>query len=435
MQLMVLGLNHKTAPVDIREHFNFSTPRTKNILRRLRNFDELTEAVIVSTCNRTEIYLVTDSPNADLTFLRRLLVHVAGPAYSKEYFYTLTGINCIRHLFRVAASLDSLIIGEGQILSQIKEAYQLARHAGMTATLLNTLFNRAIAVGKKVRTATHIAYSSVSVSSAAVDLAQATLQDLATANILVIGAGKMSELTTRHLIDKGASKIQVSNRSLLHAQELATRFNGKAVPFEDFLDAAAVADIIITSTGAPHYVVTFEDFTQLMAARPQQPLILIDIAVPRDVEPQVGEIAGIKLYNIDDLESVVDVNKELRAKEAEAAVAIIEEEIITLRERLRYLSMRPVMVQLSEKMDFLRERVLKRTLVKLPNLSEKERRIIERMSERLTNKFLREPMTAMNTVAGTKQEEYYRNMISELFLLGEYGGDGIGDETKYDYWD
>ncbi|MEG1345315.1 MAG: glutamyl-tRNA reductase, partial [Acidaminococcaceae bacterium] len=198
---------------------------------------------------------------------------------------------------------------------------------------------------------------------------------------------------------------------------------------------AAVADIIITSTGAPHYVVTIEDFTQLMAARPQQPLILIDIAVPRDVEPQVGEIAGIKLYNIDDLESVVDVNKELRAKEAEAAVAIIEEEIITLRERLRYLSMRPVMVQLSEKMDFLRERVLKRTLVKLPNLSEKERRIIERMSERLTNKFLREPMTAMNTVAGTKQEEYYRNMISELFLLGEYGGDGIGDETKYDYWD
>lgn len=435
MQLIVLGLNHKTAPVEIRERFNFSPARIKNILRRLRGFDELSEAVIVSTCNRTEIYMVTTNINADLTFMRRMLIHVAGASYNKDYFYTLTGLNCIRHLFRVAASLDSLIIGEGQILSQIKEAYQISRHTGMTATLFNTLFNRVIAVGKKVRTVTHIAYSSVSVSSAAVDLAEGTIKDLTAAKILVVGAGKMSELTTRHLIDKGARNIKVSNRSLLHAQELAAKFNGIAVPFEVFLEAAEQADIIITSTGAPHYVVTYDAFAPLMAERSARSLILIDIAVPRDVEPQVGEIPGIALYNIDDLETVVDTNKELRAKEALAASAIIEEEIVVLQERLRYLSMRPVMLQLAEKMDFLRERVLKRTLVKLPDISDKERRIIERMSERLTNKFLREPMTAMNTIAGTEQEEHYKNMISELFLLGEYGGDSLGDETKYDYWD
>lgn len=435
MQLIVLGLNHRTAPVEVRERFNFPNTRIRSILKRMRSFDQISEAVMISTCNRTEIYMVIDSNEANLSFMRRLLMHVAGPHYSKEYFYTLTGINCIRHLFRVVSSLDSLIIGEGQILSQVKEAYNTARSCGMTTTLFNTIFNRAIAVGKKVRTSTRIAYNSVSVSSAAVDLAVKVIGDLHNTKTLVIGAGKMSELTTRHLMDKGAQNIVVSNRNLQHAQELAQKFGGQAITFEDFLTYAADADIIITSTGAPHYVVTEEAFRGILSHRPHRPLIFIDIAVPRDVEPLVGELPGVTLFNIDDLENVVEYNKEERARESQAAQGIIEDEIVLLRERLKYLSMRPVMVQLSEKMDFLRERVLKRAFVKLPNLTEHERKIIENMSMRLTNKFLREPMTAMNSVAGTKQEEHYRQMISELFLLGEYGGDSIGDETKYDYWD
>ena len=218
MQLIVLGLNHKTAPVEIRERFNFSQDRTVRVLRRLRNNDNLNEAVLLSTCNRTELYMVLEDPAAGLHFIRTLLRHLAGEQYKPDYFYNLTGINCVRHLFKVASSLDSLIIGEGQILSQIKNAYHLSRSCGMTDTLFNTLFNRAIAVGKRVRTETKIAYSSVSVSSAAVDLAIDVVGDLTKANILVLGAGRMSELTARHLIDKGAKTIFVSNRNLSHAQ-------------------------------------------------------------------------------------------------------------------------------------------------------------------------------------------------------------------------
>ena len=392
MQLIVLGLNHKTAPVEIRERFNFSQDRTVRVLRRLRNNDNLNEAVLLSTCNRTELYMVLEDPAAGLHFIRTLLRHLAGEQYKPDYFYNLTGINCVRHLFKVASSLDSLIIGEGQILSQIKNAYHLSRSCGMTDTLFNTLFNRAI-------------------------------------------AGRMNELTARHLIDKGAKTIFVSNRNLSHAQELAEKFNGTAIPYNEFMHQAITSDIIITSTGAPHYVITEQGVRDIIPKRSGKPLILVDIAVPRDVDPLVGDIEGVTLYNIDDLEGVVDMNKNFRSSEAKVAEAIIDEEITALKERLRYLTMRPVMVQLHEKMNFLRQKVLKRAFAKLPNLTDKERRIIDIMTQRLEHKFLREPMTAMNSAAGTADEERYRDMICELFLLNDSGEDYIGDENKFDYWD
>lgn len=435
MQLIVLGLNHKTAPVDIRERFNFSQDKIVRVLRRLTNNDNINEAVLLSTCNRTELYMVLDDPSAGVSFIRTLLNHLAGEKYKSEYFYNLTGINCVKHLFKVASSLDSLVLGEGQILSQIKNAYHLSRSTGMTDTLLNTLFNRAIAVGKRVRTETKIAYSSVSVSSAAVDLAIDVIGDLAETNILVLGAGRMSELTARHLIDKGAKTIFVSNRNFDHAHELAEKFRGTAIPYQQFLQQAITSDIIITSTGAPHYVITESDVRNLLPQRQGKPLILVDIAVPRDVDPLVGEFEGVTLYNIDDLEGVVDMNKNFRSSEAKLAEAIIDEELIALKERLRYLTMRPVMLLLHEKMNFLRQKVLKRAFAKLPDLTDKERRIIDIMTQRLEHKFLREPMTAMNNVAGTENEERYRKMICELFLLSDSGEDCIGDENKFDYWD
>ena len=195
MQLTVLGLNHRTAPVEIRERFNFSNDRVASILRRLRNYDNIPEAMLLSTCNRTELYMVIENPHEAIPFIKSLLKHLAGEHYQSDYFYNLNGTNCVKHLFRVASSLDSLIVGEGQILSQIKNAYQIARNNGMTDTILNTIMNKAIAVGKRVRTETKIAYSSVSVSSAAVDLAIKILGDLSKAQILVVGAGHMSELT------------------------------------------------------------------------------------------------------------------------------------------------------------------------------------------------------------------------------------------------
>lgn len=430
-----LGLNHKTAPVEVREGFNFSADRIARILRRLRNYDNLDEAVLLSTCNRTEFYMVLEEPVSGMKFIQTLVKHLAGNGYKTEYFYNLSGVNCVRHLFKVASSLDSLVIGEGQILSQIKNAYQIARENSMTGTIFNTIFNRAIATGKRVRTETKIAYSSVSVSSAAVDLAMDVLGSIEDANILVLGAGRMSELTARHLIDKGAKTIFVSNRNFDHAKELADKFNGTAIAYNKYLEQAETSDIIITSTGAPHYVIREKDMREVTAKRGGRPLILIDIAVPRDVDPKVAQLPGITLYNIDDLEGVVDTNKHFRTHEAKMAEAIIEEEISELKERLRYLTMRPVMVQLHEKMNFLREKVLKRAFAKMPELTEHERRIIDIMTQRLEHKFLREPMTAMNAAAGTPDEERLRKVICELFLLNYKGEDYIGDENKFDYWD
>ncbi len=434
MQLAVLGLNHKTAPVEIRERFNFSQERIASILRRLRNYDNITEAMLLSTCNRTELYMVMENSREALSFIKALLKHLAGGQYQPEYFYTFTGTQCVQHLFRVASSLDSLVIGEGQILSQIKNAYQLARNNGNTATILNTLMNKAISVGKRVRTETRIAYSSVSVSSAAVDLAIKILGDLSNANILVVGAGHMSELTARHLIDKGARTIFVSNRNFEHAQELAQKFNGTAIVYREMFQQAAQADIIITSTGAPHYVLTAENLGPLLPQRQNRPLILIDIAVPRDVDPALNDMAGVTVYNIDDLENVVDTNKSFRAQEAQTAERIIEEEIRALKERLRYYTMRPVMVQLHDKMNFLRQKVLKKAFIKLPDLTDEERRIIDLMTQRIEHKFLREPMRAMNAVAGTAEEERYKKMMCELFLL-DNSGEEFGNESKFENWD
>lgn len=434
MQLTVLGLNHRTAPVEIRERFNFNADRVASIMRRLRNYDNIPEAMLLSTCNRTELYMVMENTDESIPFVKRLLKHLAGEEYKSEYFYNLSGTQCVRHLFRVASSLDSLVIGEGQILSQIKNAYHIARTNGMTDTILNTLLNKAIAVGKRVRTETKIAYSSVSVSSAAVDLAIDIIGDLSKANILVLGAGHMSELTARHLIDKGARTIFVSNRNLDHAKELAEKFNGTAIPYSQMFEQAAEADIIITSTGAPHYVLTVENLGPLLPQRNGKPLILVDIAVPRDVDPLLGEMQGVTVYNIDDLEDVVDINKNFRSNEAKLAAQIIEEEIVSLKERLRYYTMRPVMVQLHDKMNFLRQKILKKAFIKMPELTDKERRIIDLMTQRLEHKFLREPMKAMNSVAGTEREEDYKQMICELFLLNETGEE-FGDENKFETWD
>lgn len=415
MQLTVLGLNHRTAPVEIRERFNFSNDRVAIILRRLRNYDNIPEAMLLSTCNRTELYMVIENPHEAIPFIKSLLKHLAGEHYQSEYFYNLNGTNCVKHLFRVASSLDSLIVGEGQILSQIKNAYHIARINGMTDTILNTIMNKAIAVGKRVRTETKIAYSSVSVSSAAVDLAIKILGDLSKAQILVVGAGHMSELTAQHLLDKGAQTICVSNRHYERAQDLADKFHGTAIPYRAMFEHAADADIIITSTGAPHYVLTAENLGPLLPKRNGRPLILIDIAVPRDVDPRLADVDGVTIYNIDDLEGVVDTNKNFREKEAHVAEQIISEEIGALKERLRYYTMRPVMVQLHDKMNFLRQKVLKKAFIKMPELTDHEKRIIDLMTQRLEHKFLREPMKAMNAVAGTAEEERYKKMMCDLF--------------------
>ncbi len=434
MKLIVIGLNHKTAPVEVRERFSFGKEQLPAALEELSNLDGVSEALLLATCNRTEFYAVLDEPETALPLLKEVVHRQAGPDFDPACFYNLSGTQCVRHIFKVAASLDSLIIGEGQILNQLKGAYRTAREGGHTGVILNTLLNRAIAVGKRVRTETKIAYNSVSVSSAAVDLAIKILGDLSKARILVVGAGTVSELTARHLIDKGARSIIVSNRNFDHAKELAQKFGGQAIPYRELFAQATEADIIITSTGAPHYVLTAEKLGPLLPARRGRPLVLIDIAVPRDVDPRLDEMDGVTVYNIDDLENVVDNNRQLRAGEAAAAEELIEEEITALKERLRYYTVRPVMVRLHDKMNFFRQHLLKKAFGKMPGLTEEERRLIEQFSKRLEHKILREPMKALNAVAGTGEEEEYKMWLSRIFQL-EAEGEEFGDEDRIENWD
>lgn len=424
MRLIVIGLNHRTAPVELREKLKFSRSGVKHLLYLIRKSRVIDEGVVLSTCNRTEIYVTTDQPEQAADIIRGAAGRFAGQKIDREYFYEKYDTECVRHLMFVTGSLDSLIVGEGQILSQVKDAYSLARSRGTTSTVLNTIFNQSIATGKKVRSETHIAYRSVSVSSAAVDLATEVVGDLADTDILVIGAGKMAELTAQHLLDKGAPSIFVSNRNYEHAKQLAERFRGKVVKFDDFIDHAANADIVITSTGAPHYVIHRETLAETLKKRKKEtPLVLIDIAVPRDVDPEVESLDGVVLYNIDDMKTVVDTNKAERLADAAKAQVIVDEDIESLKERLRYLPMRPVMVSLQDRFDVYRSHLVEKTMKKIPDLSDEDRHIIEEMSEKMMHRFLREPMMNMVNAAGTENETRLREGVNTLFMLDRNAGE------------
>ena len=357
MQLLTLGLNHRTAPVDVRERVSFSREELRSGLLSLGEYDGLSGLVVLSTCNRTELYTSVDDHERGGQALRQFLNDLAqGGDDLDEYLYNYADEEAIRHLFRVASSLDSLVLGEGQILSQVKEAYAIAREAGATSTVLNLLFHRAIAAGKRVRTETRIAYRSVSVSYAAVELAAASLGGLGGCAALIFGAGKMAELTAEHLRAHGIELIYVANRHIERAEKLAERIGGEAIPFDRAMEYATCVDVVVTSTGAPHYVIKAWEARRLMARRQGRKIFLIDIAVPRDVDPDVAGIKGIELYNIDALEAVVDEHLSERQAEAVKAEKIVEEEVDSLLERFKYLSFQPLMALLSGRCERIRER-------------------------------------------------------------------------------
>ena len=434
MQLIVLGLNHKTAPVDVRERFSISRESIRKGLLNLNEYESLNEAVVLSTCNRSELYAVVEDAQEDTGTLRQFLFDLTGNEEDiDEYLYCYEDEDCIRHLFNVASSLDSLVLGEGQILSQVKQAYALARDANSTSTILNTLFHRAIATGKRVRTETRIAYSAVSVSYAAVELARDIFGDLSKSNVLIFGAGKMAELTAQHLNSRGVKKIYVANRHKDKAQALAEYFGGEAVAFDRAFKEATDIDIVVTSTGAPHYVVKPWETQQLMTKRHGRPLVFIDIAVPRDVDPEVEEIKGVKLYNIDALEAVVDEHVEKRRHEARRAKKIVEEEIASLEDKFQYLSCRPLMALLSERCERIRCREVKRAASKLPDISKEEERAIEHMSKMIVRKILRTPMMKINASAGTEQEQFYIEAMRSLFKLDTIGEAGTSEE-RHDHY-
>ena len=413
MCLKVLGLNHKTAPIEIREKFSISKESLRRGLENLDGYDGLNEAVILSTCNRSEIYAVTAEDCA--ASLHQFLNDLIGDVIDEKFLYEYDDEACAKHLFEVAAGIDSLVLGEGQILSQVKEAYTIAKAAQATNTILNTLFNRAIAAGKRVRTETKIAYNSVSVSSAAVDLAEKKLGGLVGKSALIFGAGKMAQLTAQHLLSHGLKKIFVANHHLSRAEEMALKIGGVAVAWEEALTSAAHVDIIITSTGAPHYVIKTWQTQQLMARREGRGIFFIDIAVPRDVDPEVGRIKGVTLYNIDDLESVVEKNLQARQREALLAEKIIAEDAAAVMERFKYLNFQPLMANLSERAEKMRQREVRKVLGKI-ELEDDERKILDQMTRRIVRKLLRMPMMKLNASAGTVDENFYTQAVKALYF-------------------
>lgn len=422
MQLVVLGLNHRSAPVEVRERFSFSKDELASAMNHIYEHEEVEECVLLSTCNRTELYVVLNDVETDHVkeYMMHFLMHlkqIEGQT-DEEWFFLYEGRACIDHLFKVAASLDSLVLGEGQILSQLKMAYIESYSKGLTGSIFNIIFQKAISVGKKVRTMTGIANTPVSVSYTAVNLAEDSLdKPMNEAKVLILGAGQMSELTARHLQAKGVSSIFVSNRTLKKAEELAAQFNGKAVNFDSFVEEAKTADILITSTGAPHYIIEREEAEAIMKCREGKPIVMIDIAVPRDIDPSITDIEGIYLYNIDALESVVEANKHQREEEAKKAMPILEEAADELEDKLSYLSVRPMMVLLTEKADRIRKREVHRAMAKLPDATDRERKIINNMSRMLVRKLLRDPMIHFGEIAGKEEEKDYWKLFQDMFAL------------------
>lgn len=425
MQLAVLGLNYKTVPVEIREQFAISADSARSGLRHLEEQNGIREAVVLSTCNRTEIYAVLEDDSAKKT-LKDFFLTLSGNGNAKEeYFFEFEGRECVRHLFEVASGLDSMVIGESQILNQIKTAYTMSLAEKATKTILNTLFHRAITTGKRVRTETRISYSAVSVSYAAVKLAEKILNGLEDRTAMVFGAGEAAELLVKNLQGKGLDRIIVANRHMDKAEELARKFGGTAIPFAGAVNRADDCDILITATGASQYIVKAWDVRNLMKRRSNRPLVAIDIAVPCDIEPEVGDIHNVSLYNIDDLQEIVNDNIRLRQDEAERAKIIIQEEIDSIEERFTYLSARPVMVSLSDKAEEIRKRELRRAFGKMHDLSEEDRKVLQNMTHMIVRKILREPMIQLNEYAGTQWESANKSAVTRLFQLDVAGGENL----------
>lgn len=419
MEILVVGLNHKTAPVEVREKLSFLPQRLPEAMQRLKACRGIREGLILSTCNRTEVYTVAGDADEGVAevilFLSRH--HQVDPGVFTDHLYFYQGMEAVRHLFRVACGLDSMVLGETQILGQVKEAYLAAKGNGVTGKVCHNLFEQALNVGKRAHTETAISQNAVSVSYAAVELARKVFRSLEGRKVLLIGAGKMSELTARHLQSCGIKEVIVANRTLQAAEELAARFHGKAVELKEVQRWLEAVDLVISSTGAPHLIVRRDTMVQVMRARRGRPLFLIDIAVPRDIDPGAGELDGVFLYDIDDLEQVVEANLRERRREAWKVERIIEEEVARFAHWWNTQEVVPIIRSLREKMEGIRRREVERALAKLPHLNERERNIIEGMTSLIVNKILNDPTVKIKEYANGANREVYLATLRDLFNL------------------
>jgi glutamyl-tRNA reductase len=421
MQIIVVGLNHKTTPIEWRERLHFPADILEGPLEKLAHYTEGGERVILSTCNRVEIYAHVRHLAHGGSRLQQFLSDYHGIVADTltPYLYAHHGEAALRHLFRVVSSLDSLVIGEPQIAAQVKEAFTIARHANATGPVFNQVFERAFAVAKRVRTETRIGEQAVSVSSAAVELAKKIFQDLSAKTVLVLGAGEMSELTARHLIGQGVRHLLVANRTLEHAMDLASRLQGQGVALAELPVYLYQADIIVSSTGAPDIVLHKADVQSALKRRKNRPMFFIDIAVPRDIDPAVNELANVYLYDIDDLQHVVEENRKAREREAVLAEAIIAREVEDVLKWFDEQQVVPAVIRLRRKAEAIRHQELEKLFSKLGPLSDSERQAIEAMSSSIINKLLHTPIVRLKQESQAKGGGRYLQALRDLFSLDE----------------
>lgn len=422
MSLVVTGMNHHTAPVELRERLLFPEEDVPNALIKLRERVGPAGAVILSTCNRTEVYMNhVGDPEEVHRDIRAFLGdwHQIEQSEFDSTLYHYRDKETIGHLFRVASSLDSLVVGEQQILGQVHDAYILAHAEQATDKIVNALFQRAFAVAKKVRSQSKIGAGRVSVSSVAVDLAVSIFMDLSGKTVLVIGSGEMAEQTLKHLVTRGVGKVIVANRNLDNARAVANAYRGEAVSLDDLDQHLQRADIVISSTGAPGIVVTAEQLGAALRQRNLAPIFAIDIAVPRDIEASANQLDNIYLYDIDDLQSVAEQNLEARRVEMDRCLEIVDQGVDQFWRWLQGLSAEPTIVSLAQELNEIRERELTKTLASLPGIDQKHREEIEYLTKRIVNNILQRPLSQLKNQSAEDDHASVLQLVRRLFGLKE----------------
>jgi glutamyl-tRNA reductase len=417
MRFQLIGVNHNTAPVEVRERLAIPESRLPEACKKLAEHPGIEEGMILSTCNRVEILANTkNGVGADLRGFIQNYFHLDGIEIN-QHLYEYNEQEAVRHLFRVAASLDSMVVGEPQILGQVKEAYATARAVGAVRAQLDQLVTRAFAVAKRVRTETAVGSSSVSIASVAVDLAKKIFGNLHGKHVYLVGAGKMSELAARHLMAHGCASIFVANRTYDRAVSLAYKFKGQAIHFEDLHNTCDRADIVITSTGAPHAIFRPEHGEQFLARRKNRPMFFIDIAVPRDVDPAMNKLDGIFVYDIDDLQQAVASHVADRRKEAERAEAIVTVEVERFQARIQTLDVVPTIVSLQDHLETIRQAEIDRVRGRLGPMTPDQEMAVEALTRGIVNKIMHTPISTLKSAARDPEATTVIDLVRRLFNL------------------
>jgi glutamyl-tRNA reductase len=425
MHILAIGINHTSAPVQLRERLNFGEDQIRASLARLACGNlttSLSELIILSTCNRIEIYCASNSPAFEE--LEVFLSDTRGVPVEefRPHLYQCKDMDAVRHLYEVAAGLDSLVIGEPQILGQVTKALELARGQDTAGPLLNRLFQSAIHTGKRTRTETAISRNPASVSSLAASLCEHTVHKISEAQVVILGAGEMAELAVEALRKRGANRILVVGRTLDRAQALVQRWNAQATTFENIEAALEAADVLISSTSAPHIIITHKMVQEAMARRNDRPLVLIDIAVPRDIDPDAGNLPHVRLYDMDNLNAQLEHSLAERMAEVPQVQAIVEEEVSEFKEYMKSLEMIPIIADMRQQAEAIRQSVLEKSLSRMPDLTDTERERIEAMTRALVKKILDTPTQRLRAEAACPHAPEYATVVRTLFGLQHESG-------------